>query len=316
MPPSVSIVIPVYNGASTLGPLVARLVGTYGETWDLEIILVNDGSVDDSRSVCCDLVAKHPGVVRFLQLSRNFGEHAAVLAGLRRTSGDAVVVMDDDFQNPPEEVGALVEALRQGDHDVVYARFEGKAYSWWRRLGSGFNDRVANILIQKPKGLYLSSFKCMNRFVVGEVCRYEGPYPYLDGLILRVTRDLGLVLCERKERAEGESGYTLRKLTSLWLNMFTNFSILPLRAAVVVGFAFAAIAGVLSIGVVIEKLLIPETQVGWASLSILVMLFAGIQLMVLGVIGEYLGRQFLSVNGTPQSTVREEHGFNASPEIP
>lgn len=310
MNPSVSIVVPVYNGAETVGPLVDKLIDHYGERWRLEIVLVNDGSADDSRTVCKALVAKHPSVVRFLHLSRNFGEHQAVLAGLSRTTGDAVVIMDDDFQNPPEEVAKLVSALQEGDHDVVYSRYDTKRDSLFRNLGSWFNDRAAQLMLKKPKGLYLSSFKCLNRFLVDEVCRYRGPFPYLDGLILRVTQNYGVVTCEHHARAAGQSGYTLRKLIRLWLNMFTNFSILPLRLAVFVGFVFALLGVLGAVGVVIEKLFIyPDVPIGWPSIVVAIFAFAGIQLMVLGMLGEYLGRVFLSDNGTPQFIVRDAYGF-------
>lgn len=306
---AVSVVIPVYNGAATIGPLVDRLTSSYGERYRLEIVLVDDGSADDSASVCRRLAERHPGLVRFLSLSRNFGEHQAILAGLNHASGDVVVTMEDDLQCPPEEVAKLVAALGDGGHDVVYGQFEVRHYSWARKLGSRFNDRIANVLLGKPRDLYLSSFRCLSRFLVDEVCRYRGPFPYLDGLILRVTRSVGAVACRHEPRAEGASGYTLRKLISLWLNMFTNFSILPLRLAVIAGFAFALLGGLLSVAVVVEKLLIPSTEVGWPSTVIVIMTFAGLQLMVLGMVGEYLGRIFLTSNQTPQYAVREAVGF-------
>ena len=309
---SISIVIPVFNGAATIGPLVDQLTCHYGDNPELEIVLVNDGSSDHSARICRELVESYPSFVRFLDLSRNFGEHQAILAGLNRTSGDAVVIMEDDFQSSPDDVAKLVAALRDGSHDAVYGQFEVIHYSWLRRLASRINDRMATVLLGKPRDLYLSSFKCMSRFLVDEVCRYQGPFPYLDGLILRVTRNIGTVACRHRPRSEGASGYTLRKLVALWLDMFTNFSILPLRLAVVVGFGFAFLGGLLSIGVVIEKLWIPETETGWPSTVIVIMTFAGLQLMVLGMIGEYLGRVFLSSNRTPQFAVREERGFEAS----
>ena len=309
---SVSIVIPVYNSAATIGNLVDELAQRYDGVWDLEIVLVNDGSADDSAEVCRELVRRHPDSVRFLDLSRNFGEHQAILAGLNRSTGDVVVTMEDDIQTSPDEVEKLIETLRSGNYDVVYGQFEVLRYSWLRRLASWLNGRMATVLLGKPSDLYLSSFRCLSRFLVDEVCRYEGPFPYLDGLILRVTRNYGVTACRHLPRAGGASGYNLRKLLALWLNMFTNFSILPLRLAVVAGFAFAGLGVLLSIAVVIEKLLIPETQIGWSSTVIAIMIFAGLQLMVLGMIGEYLGRVFLSTNRTPQFAVREALGFERS----
>lgn len=301
---SLSIVIPVYNGAETVGPLVDRLIEVLGRD-GLEIVLVNDGSPDHSDTVCRSIRQRHPGQVVYVELSRNFGEHNAVMAGLRHTTKDHVVIMDDDFQNPPEEVRRLADHARRHDYDVVYTRYPRKEHAWYRNLGSRFNDRVATVLLQKPSGLYLSSFKCLNRFTVREVLRYSGPYPYVDGLILRCTRRIGTIQVRHDPRTVGRSNYTLRKLVALWLNMFVNFSVLPLRLSTFAGFAFGALGVLLGMAVVVEKLLRPETPIGWASILVTLLTFSGVQLVMLGVVGEYLGRFFLSGNQTPQFVVRD-----------
>ena len=257
---SLSIVIPVYRGARTIGPLVERLERDVGTQRRLEIVLVNDGSPDDSAAVCRALAKSRPHV-RFVNLSRNFGEHNAVMAGLNHATGAIAVIMDDDCQNPPEEVMKLVTAVEQG-YDVAWSRYEQKKHSAWRNLGSRINDRAATLLLRKPRDLYLSSFKAINRFVIDEVIQYRGPYPYLDGLILRVTNSYTTVLCAHQDREDGSSGYTLRKLISLWLNMFTNFSILPLRMTSLVGVVVALIGVALAIGFLIERLCNPELQRG------------------------------------------------------
>lgn len=302
---TLSIVIPVYNGASTIGALVRRLIELLPQRTDgLQIVLVNDGSPDSSDVVCRDLRAEFPEVVEYVELARNFGEHNAVLAGLHQSRGEHVVIMDDDFQNPPEEALRLVAHARQHGYDVVYSAYQSKQHHWFRNLGSRFNDRVANVLLDKPPGLYLSSFKCLNRFTVNEILRYSGPFPYIDGLILRCTRRIGTLTVRHDPRREGRSNYTLTKLVRLWLNMFVNFSVLPLRLSTAAGFLLSAFGIVLGLWVVIERFLRPDNPVGWTSLIVCVLLFSGVQLVMLGIVGEYLGRLFLTSNQTPQFVVR------------
>src|SRR3954447_152617 len=189
---SLSIVIPVYNGAATIEPLVGRLIDVLG-TDGLRIVLVNDGSTDGSDEACRALRDSFPEVIVYLKLAKNFGEHNAVMAGLHHAHGDYVVIMDDDFQNPPEEVPRLIDHACVHDYDVVYTYYPRKRHHWFRNLGSRFNDLCANLLLDKPRDLYLSSFKCLNRFSVREIIKYSGPYPYIDGLILRTTRSIGTI---------------------------------------------------------------------------------------------------------------------------
>lgn len=299
----VSIVIPVYRGQETIGPLVRELVDTLTGRYTLEIVLVVDGSPDNSAAVCRRLAEQLP-CVKTLNLSRNFGEHNAVMAGLNQAAGDYVVVMDDDFQNPPCEVPKLVEEIRRG-YDVVYSQYAVKRHHFLRNLGSRFNDWAASVLLDKPRGLYLSSFKVLSRFVVDELVKYDGPFPYIDGLVLRMTGNYSRVLVQHEARREGRSGYTLRKLVALYLNMFTNFSILPLRLASYAGLASSLVGLVLGVAAVVDRLAHPETPAGWASVIVSLFIIGGIQLFALGMIGEYLGRLFLKDNGRPQFVVRE-----------
>lgn len=302
--PKISVVIPVYRGAATIGILVRELVERLSGRYPLEVVLVNDCSPDESEQVCLDLVKTYPEVVVYAAMARNFGEHNTVMTGLRLATGDLVVTMDDDLQNPPSEVEKLIAEAERG-FDVVYAQFERKEHHWFRNLGSRFNDWVATLLLKKPKDLYLCTFRCLSRFLVDEIVRYEGPYPYVDGLILRSTASVSSVMVRHDPRRVGESGYTLKKLIGLWLNMSTSFSILPLRLAVVVGFVVAVFGMLVGAEVVVEKILRPETAVGWASLMTALAIFSGIQLILMGTIGEYLGRLLLTVNGTPQGVVRK-----------
>ncbi len=302
--PELSLVIPVYNGSRTIGALVEHTTKIFGST-SFEIVLVNDGSEDDSETVCAQLAEKFPETVTFVHLSRNFGEHSAVLAGLTQAHGGYVAVMDDDGQNPPEEVVRMLDELKRKNYDVIYGHYIEKKHSWFRNAGSRFNNLIATLMLHKPKDLYLSSFKVMNRFLVNEIIKYRGPYPYTDGLIYRVTRNIGQIPVEHRVSQSGPSRYTLRRLVRLWLNMFLNFSIKPLRISVYVGLLASCLSIVALIAILIDKLWItPDLTVGIPTVLGSVVFFSGIQLMILGLVGEYLGRLYLDHTGTPQYVVR------------
>ncbi len=301
-----SLVIPVYNGSPTIASVVEGVCAVLAPVRH-EIVLVNDGSSDSSEEACNGLAARFPDTVSFVQLSRNFGEHAALLAGLRRTSGEYVATMDDDGQNPPDQLLVLLEQIRAQGLDVVYGRYREKQHSWFRNCGSWFTNAVATVVLKKPADLYLSSFKVMSRFLVDTVVRYSGPYPYLDGLILQATRRVGQVEVEHRERQAGRSGYNFRRLLGLWSNMFLGFSIAPLRLANLVGMATSLLSLVLLVGIVLDKLFIsPNVTVGIPTVLVCVTFFAGVQLWVLGMVGEYVGRVFLQLQGKPQVVVRYE----------
>lgn len=302
--PELSLVIPVYNGSRTIGPLVEQTVKIFGST-SFEIVLVNDGSEDDSEMVCAEMAKKFPQSVTFVHLSRNFGEHSAVLAGFTQARGRYVAVLDDDGQNPPEEVVRMLDELKRKKYDVVYGHYIEKKHSRFRNLGSRFNDRIATLMLHKPKDLYLSSFKVMNRFLVNEIIKYRGPYPYTDGLIYRVTRNIGQIPVEHRVSQSGRSRYTLRRLVRLWLNMFLNFSIKPLRISVYVGLLASCLSIIALVAILIDKLWITKNvTLGIPTVLGSVVFFSGIQLMILGLVGEYLGRLYLDQTGTPQYVVR------------
>jgi len=300
-----SIVIPVYNGEKSIGQLVDKLVQELS-MFDLEIVLVNDHSPDNSEKICIEAQKKYSNIVSLYSLAKNVGEHNAVMAGLNNTTGDYVAIMDDDFQNPPKEVIKLVSTAMENNYDVVYSYFESKKHSTFRNLGSWFNDKVANILLDKPKDLYLSSFKLMNRFVVNEIIKYESPFSYIDGLILQITDNIGKVKVEHSERMEGKSSYTLKKLVSLWLNMFTSFSTIPLRVSVYLGFIFSFIGVAYIIISIIEKIINPDIAPGYTSLITIILIFSGVQLISVGIIGEYVGRIFIAQNKKPQYTIKNK----------
>jgi undecaprenyl-phosphate 4-deoxy-4-formamido-L-arabinose transferase len=298
-----SIVVPVYRGAATVGALVEAL-SDLKPAGGLEIVLVNDGSPDDSGDVIRALLPTARVPITYLEHARNFGEHNAVMTGLRHARGAYVITMDDDLQNPPEEVVRLYDHARLGGWDVVYTRYAKKEHDGWRNLGSRFANKVADWLLDKPKGLYLSSFRCMSAFVVEQVAKYRGPYPYVDGLVMQVTQRIASIEVAHYPRAVGRSNYTLKRLALLWLNLATNFSVVPLRVAVFAGAALGVMGMLLAAFVVLEAIL-GYTPPGWASTMTIYLLLTGVQFMILGVLGEYVGRAFLSANGKPQGVVRE-----------
>lgn len=301
----ISIVIPVYNGALSIDRLVDELIARISPVFNIEIVLVNDCSPDNSEEVCIGITKKHPEFVSFYSLAMNVGEHNTVMAGLNKATGDFAVIIDDDFQNPVSEVIKLIDFMINSNYDVVYTFYEEKKHSVFRNLGSQFNDKVANVMLKKPKDLYLSSFKIINRFLINEVIKYDLPYPYLDGLILRRTSNIGKIKVSHTERQLGKSNYTLRKLISLWLNMFTNFSILPLRISIILGFIFSFVGFIISIDAIIEKIFNPHLPQGYTFIVIIISFYAGIQLIAIGMVGEYLGRLFMAHNKKPQYSIRK-----------
>jgi len=302
-PLALSVVIPVYNGARSIGELVAAL-----EKLEVprghEVILINDGSPDDSLAVCRGLLARARVPITLVALARNFGEHNAVMAGLRLARGAHIITMDDDLQNPPGEVLRLLQYAQKSGCDAVYTCYAQKQHSFWRNLGSRFTNRVADWVLDKPKGFYLSSFRCISAFLRDAIVAYDGPFPYIDGLIIQATQSFGQLEVEHLPRAEGRSNYTLRRLVRLWLSMFVNFSVMPLRLSTLTGFALSLL-GVVGFAWVVAEAIIESTPPGWASLSAAVLLLSGVQLMILGLIGEYLGRLYLTLNRKPQAIVRE-----------
>lgn len=300
----ISIVIPVYNGGKSIQKLVDILIEKLS-TYKLEIVLVNDCSPDNSEEKCIQLFERYQGTVKFFSLSKNVGEHNAVMAGLNQVNGNFTVIMDDDFQNPVSEVEKLIDYAIESNNDVVYTYYDKKQHSFFRNLGSKFNDIMATYLLKKPRNLYLSSFKVLNLFLVKEIIKYDLPFPYIDGLILRTTNNIGKIKVKHKKRQEGKSNYTLVKLVSLWMNMFTNFSIVPLRIATVIGFIFSFFGFIYGIYAVIDKMLHPNLPIGYTTIIVFISIFSGIQLIAMGMIGEYLGRMFLSHNKKPQYSVRK-----------
>jgi glycosyltransferase involved in cell wall biosynthesis len=301
---ALSFVIPLYNSAATIASVVHDIEALTVEGGH-EVILVNDGSADATTDVCRDLVRAARIPITLVEHARNFGEHNAVLTGWRTARGAYIVNLDDDGQNPPDEAVRLWQHAKREGLDVVFGHYEVKRHSRWRNAGSWFTNRMTDWALDKPSGFYLSSFRCVSAFVTGQVVGYAGPYPYVDGLLLQVTQRIGSIRVRHDVRLAGESGYTLRRLIRLWLSAWLNFSLLPLRAATAVG-VVTAIAGLVAFVFVVWLWLLERGPAyGWGWVMATVLVFSGTQLVMLGLIGEYLGRMFLTVNQRPQSVVRE-----------
>jgi glycosyltransferase involved in cell wall biosynthesis len=304
MNPALTFVVPLYNSAPTIAALVRDIEALPIEGGH-EIVLVNDGSSDATADVCRELVRAAGVPVTFIDHTRNFGEHNAVLTGWRHARGTHIVNLDDDGQNPPSEAVRLWEHAKANALDVVFGHYEVKQHSSWRNAGSWLTNRMTDWALDKPHGFYLSSFRCVSAFVTKQVTHYTGPYPYLDGLLLQVTQRIGSINVRHEARTAGTSGYTLRRLIRLWLSAWLNFSLLPLRAATFLGLLTAAAGLAAFAGVVWLWLLDRGPAYGWGWVMATVLVFSGTQLVMLGLIGEYIGRLFLTVNQRPQAVVRE-----------
>ena len=302
----ISFVIPCYRSENTLEAVVdeIELAMTGLDGYGHEIVLVNDGSPDDTWGTIKKVAEKRSDIVTGIDLARNFGQHSALMAGLNAAKGDIVICLDDDGQTPANEAGKLIAALESGA-DVAYARYSHKKHSLFRNFGTAMNEWMASVMIGKPKDLYVSSYFAVKRFVVDEMVKYEGSYPYVIGLVLRTTRNIVNVDVTHRKREIGESGYTLSKLFGLWINGFTAFSIKPLRIATLSGFVFAIFGFLYGIYTVIKKFVYPVAPMGFAALMSAVMFIGGMIMLMLGMIGEYLGRLYISQNKNPQYVIRE-----------
>ena len=298
----ISFVIPCYRSEKTIGTVVEEIRKTMRGR-EYEIILVNDCSPDGTISAIKALAAADKRITG-VDLARNFGQHAALMAGFRQVTGDVVVCLDDDGQTPADEVDRLLAKIDEG-YDAVYASYEDKKHSGFRNFGSRLNKKMTEIMLGKPKELYISSYFAVKRFVMEEMLRYEGCYPYVIGLVLRSTRNICNVPIKHREREVGVSGYTLAKLISLWMNGFTSFSVKPLRLANYVGCISALCGFIYMIVIIIRHFAVGSAPLGWSSTTALLLLIGGIILVVLGMMGEYIGRIYMCINATPQYIVKE-----------
>ena len=301
----ISFVIPCYRSEATIAGVVSEIIETMNTMpkYTFEIILVNDSSPDDTIGSIRSLCTQYPFITG-IDLAKNFGQHAALMAGMRAADGDVVVCLDDDGQTPANEVGKLLEKLEEG-YDVCYASYGKKQHSGFRNFGSKVNELMTRIMLGKPKELYISSYFAVKRFIVDDMLRYEQPYSYVIGLVLRATKNITNVEVNHRAREVGSSGYTLRKLFALWFNGFTAFSIKPLRIATFIGCVCACSGFLYGIYTIIKKLVLVDVQAGFSALMSVLVFIGGMIMLMLGMIGEYVGRMYLCMNNSPQYVIRE-----------
>lgn len=303
-----SFVIPCYRSEKTIGTVVAELINVIGKKNNYEIILVNDGSPDNTLETIINLSKKNKNI-KVINLSKNFGQHGAIMAGLNAVNGDIITCLDDDGQTPADEVNKLINKINDG-YDVVFAKYEEKHHSLFRKCGSRINDLMAQYLINKPKNITLTSYFSCRSFVIEEIKKYTNPYPYVSGLLIRATNNVTSVNINHKSRLVGKSNYSFLKLVQLWFNGFTAFSVKPLRIATFSGFLFAFVGFTYAIFTIVNKLINPNAIMGYASLMAATLFIGGIIMMMLGLIGEYIGRMYISLNHSPQFVIKEKYGFD------
>ncbi len=301
----VSFVIPCYRSELTLEHVVNEIRTVMKELsrYRYEIILINDCSPDDTLRVIRQLCETYDNITG-ISLARNFGQHAALMAGFRHVTGDIIICLDDDGQTPAGDVGKFLAEIEAG-RDVVYARYLNKQHTAFRNFGSKINEIMTRFMLGKPKELYISSYFAAKRYVIDEVVRYENSYPYVIGLVLRTTKNICNVDVKHRQRETGHSGYTMKKLFGLWFNGFTAFSIQPLRFATMVGIFCAGSGFLYGIYTVIKRLINPAVPLGFSSLMSAVVFLGGMIMLMLGLIGEYVGRIYISLNNSPQYVIRE-----------
>lgn len=300
----ISFVIPCYKSAKTIGFVVEKIYESFPVSeYKIELVLVNDGSGDDTFSTLKELAQNHEEIVA-INLGKNMGQDAALMCGYNYATGDYIVSLDDDGQNPPSEAHKLLEKIDEG-YDAVFGRFIERKYGLFKKISHNMNDWMAQVFVGKPKDLDLSSYFVMNRYLIDEVIKYKGNYPYVWGLMLRASSNMLNVCIEHKERKEGTSTYTFRKLVGAWVNGFLGFSVKPLRIATVLGFVTAFLGLLSLVFVVVCRILNPEEVEGWTSLVAIIAILGGVQLITVGVVGEYVGRIFSINSNSPQYSVHD-----------
>lgn len=303
----VSVIIPCYRSENTICKLVNLTLSAIQMSGrDAEFILVNDYSPDGTYSMICTLVDKGMPVIG-VDLARNFGQHSAIMAGLHYVSGDIVLLMDDDMQTHPSQVSVLLQGLDDSSVDVVFGRYPKRKEAFWRRVGSAFTRWTMRVMVGMPKGLMPSSFIAMRRSIAETMIEYTGPYPFITGLVFQSTSHVGEVSVQHFERESGSSGYTFKSLVRLWMTIM-NFSMAPLRLASALGAVIGLFGLIAAVSLIIRKLLVPETPVGWSSTMVTILVCSGLIIMFLGIVGEYVGRIFMTSNHVPQYIIRERIG--------
>ncbi len=300
--PEISIVIPVFNSSSILHDLQSRISNAL-KAIPYEVIFVNDNSVDKSWDTLESLAAESTNITA-IDLVKNSGQDNAILAGLRHVKGNFVVIMDDDLQHAPEDIPALYEKCL-GGYDVCYAAYEKNKQNFIKTAGSKFNGRLASFLLKKPKDIYLSPFKIIRRNISDEIARFSGPYPYIDGILLTITGNICQIKVEHHKRFSGKGNYNFYRSASVLFRLFSGFSVMPLRIMTMVGLSIVLV----SIGVMFyylyEHFILKDIVEGWTTIVLLIIFFGGLTIMILGLIGEYIARIYLTLNNKPQYLIKK-----------
>ena len=299
-----SFVIPCYRSEKSIGGVIDKIVDTVVKDgrYDYEIICVNDASPDNTLDVLNEIADDNPKVI-VIDLMRNFGQHSAIMAGFNYVSGDIIVNLDDDGQTPPEEMFRLIDKIEEG-YDFVSARYPKKKESLFRRFGAWTAKIMAEKLIGKPKNVQINSYCAATRAVIDETIKYRNAFPYVQGLELRITRNITDVEVDHHERETGKSGYSFFKLMTLWMNGFTAFSEKPLRLASIIGVLSAAVGFIFGLVVVIRRLLNPDMPIGYSSIMAVMLFMFGVVFLMLGLLGEYIGKMYMCINNSPQYAIR------------
>jgi polyisoprenyl-phosphate glycosyltransferase len=299
-----SIVVPVYRSEACIGPLFAAIETALARvSRPFELILVNDFSPDSSWARITELCQNHSNVIG-INLRKNFGQDNAIITGLRHVSGEFVAIMDDDLQHNPEDLPRLLAMLEDG-HDLVYAAFTTKHQSFWKNFGSWFNGKIAEVVLSKPAHIYMSAFKVFRRDLADLVCRYNGPDPYIDGLLFQYSARIAQISATHRPRHEGVSNYTILKSLGVWARLAFGFSIFPLRLVAVFGLFLCFVSAVLSAYLIWERATNPAYTAGYASIVVAILFLGGIQSFSIAIVGEYIGRLFLTINKKPQTSVQD-----------
>ncbi|MCR5817000.1 MAG: glycosyltransferase family 2 protein [Ruminococcus sp.] len=308
MAEKISYVIPCYNSQETLTNVIEEVTQVTEQKlkeFEFEFVLVNDCSKDNTIGVIRKLCSDHSNITG-IDFSKNFGQHAALLAGFHKVSGDFIVCLDDDGQMPIESIPDLIKLLKD-DTDCVIGKYQEVKQTTFRQFGSWVNKKMTEFLLSKPKELVMNSFWGARRFVIDEMIKYEGAYPHIGGLLLRTTSNIKNIDVKHRERAAGSSNYTFIRLIKLWMNGFTAFSEKPLRISTFFGFISAFVGFVLAVIMVIKKLVNPDVPLGYTSIVCLILFIGGLLMLLMGMMGEYIGRTYLNINRSPQYVIRKEY---------
>ena len=298
----ISIIIPTYKGEKSISDLVEELVNVFND-YKIEIVIVNDCSPDDlTHNICLELCSKFSDKITYMKLSKNFGEHNAIMAGLRNCEGDIAIIMDDN-QIIPSEAVKLAEYTLKNKFDVVFSKYTEKKDSFLRNLMSKIANYSAELFLKKPKDIYFSSFKAIKKDLINQVIKYKGPFPYIDGLILSASSNLGSFEATHSSRKKGQSSYTLAKLARHYANLTTNFSTVPIHIFSIIGFFLTIVSFLFIVSIIIEKILNPNLPLGYSTIISVIFFFSGVQMLFLGLIGEYVGKILKNVNKEEQYIV-------------